>query len=180
MTQILIIEDETIIRTSLKRLLERNGYRVAEAGSLPEAQQLPLNDFDLIIADLRLPGPPGTAVLELVEEVPVLIMTSYASVRSAVEAMKLGAVDYIAKPFDHDELLLTIKRVLKQRSLERQNQALKSDLSHHYPVTGMIGNSPAMQAIFERIRRVAPTDTTVLILGESGTGKELVARAVHE
>ncbi|MEJ2407282.1 MAG: sigma-54 dependent transcriptional regulator, partial [Candidatus Thiodiazotropha sp.] len=86
----------------------------------------------------------------------------------------------IAKPFDHDELMLTVERVLKQQSLERQNRALKSDLSRRYPVSGMIGNSPAMQQVFERIQRVAPTDTTVLILGESGTGKELVARAVHE
>jgi len=181
MPQILIIEDEAVIRASLQRLLERSGYSVAAAGSVPQAEKnYPLNDYDLIIADLRLPGPAGTEVLKLVDEVPVLIMTSYASVRSAVEAMKLGAVDYIAKPFDHDELLLTIERVLRQNSLERQNQALKSDLSHRYPVSGMIGNSPPMLQVFERIRRVAPTDTTVLILGESGTGKELVARAVHE
>ncbi len=181
MIQVLIIEDEAIIRHSLRRLLERNDYRVGEAGSVPEAQEnFVLNDFDLIIADLRLPGPPGTDVIKLVDQVPVLIMTSYASVRSAVDAMKLGAVDYIAKPFDHDELLLTLKRVLKQRSLERQNSALKSELSRRYPVAGMIGNSRAMQQVFERIQRVAPTDTTVLILGESGTGKELVARAVHE
>jgi len=181
MPQILIIEDEVVIRASLQRLLERNGYPVSAAGSVPEAEKnFPLNDYDLIIADLRLPGPPGTDILKLVDGVPVLIMTSYASVRSAVEAMKLGAVDYIAKPFDHDELLLTIERVLRQSSLERQNAALKTDLSCSYPVSGMIGNSPAMLQVFERIRRVAPTDTTVLILGESGTGKELVARAVHE
>ncbi len=181
MHQILLIEDEAVIRNSLKRLLERNGYSVSMAGAVPEAEeQYSLNDFDLIIADLRLPGPPGTEVLNLVHEVPVVIMTSYASVSSAVEAMKLGAVDYIAKPFDHDELLLTLERVLKQRSLERQNEALKSDLSRNYPVTGMIGSSPAMHEIFERIQRVAPTDATVLVLGESGTGKELVARAVHE
>ncbi len=181
MQQILVIEDEAVIRTSLQRLLERNGYKVAAAGSLPEAEKsFQLNDFDLIIADLRLPGPPGTEVIKLVDDVPVLIMTSYASVRSAVEAMKLGAVDYIAKPFDHDELLLTITRVFKQSCLERQNKALKSELSHRYPVGGMIGNSAGMLEVFERIQRVAPIDTTVLILGESGTGKELVARALHE
>ena len=181
MKQILIIEDEAIIRQSLKRLLQRNGYGVCEAASIPQAEaENSLEDFDLIIADLRLPGPPGTAVIEKAPEVPVLIMTSYASVRSAVDAMKLGAIDYIAKPFDHDELLLTLERVLKQSNLERQNQALKSDLSRSYPVGGMIGNSPRMQEVFSRISRVAPTDATVLILGESGTGKELVARAVHE
>ena len=181
MKQILIIEDEAIIRQSLKRLLQRNGYTVSEAGSIPQAEaENELDAFDLIIADLRLPGPPGTAVIDMAPEVPVLIMTSYASVRSAVEAMKLGAVDYIAKPFDHDELLLTLERVLKQSSLQRQNQALKSELSDRYPVRGMIGNSPVMQEVFSRIARIAPTDATVLILGESGTGKELVARALHE
>ena len=181
MKQILIIEDEAIIRQSLKRLLQRNGYAVSEAASIPQAEEENnLGDFDLIIADLRLPGPPGTEVIEKAPNVPVLIMTSYASVRSAVEAMKLGAVDYIAKPFDHDELLLTLERVLKQSSLKRQNAALKSDLSRRYPVGGMIGSSPAMHEVFSRIARVAPTDATVLILGESGTGKELVARAVHE
>ncbi|MBE0511060.1 MAG: sigma-54 dependent transcriptional regulator [Chromatiales bacterium] len=181
MKQILIIEDEAIIRQSLKRLLQRNGYGVCEAASIPQAEaENSLEDFDLIIADLRLPGPPGTEVIEKATGVPVLIMTSYASVRSAVDAMKLGAVDYIAKPFDHDELLLTLERVLKQSNLERQNQALKSDLSRNYPVSGMIGNSPQMQEVFSRISRVAPTDATVLIMGESGTGKELVARAVHE
>jgi DNA-binding NtrC family response regulator len=181
MKHILIIEDEAIIRQSLKRLLQRNGYAVSEAASIPQAEEENnFGDFDLIIADLRLPGPPGTEVIEKAPNVPVLIMTSYASVRSAVEAMKLGAVDYIAKPFDHDELLLTLERVLKQSSLKRQNAALKSDLSRRYPVGGMIGSSPAMQEVFSRIARVAPTEATVLILGESGTGKELVARAVHE
>ncbi|MFU8837843.1 MAG: sigma-54-dependent transcriptional regulator [Thiohalomonadaceae bacterium] len=181
MKQILIIEDEAIIRQSLKRLLQRNGYGVCEAASIPQAEaENSLEDFDLIIADLRLPGPPGTEVIEKAIGVPVLIMTSYASVRSAVDAMKLGAVDYIAKPFDHDELLLTLERVLKQSNLERQNRALKSDLSRNYSVSGMIGNSPQMQEVFSRISRVAPTDATVLIMGESGTGKELVARAVHE
>ena len=181
MKQILIIEDEAIIRQSLKRLLQRNGYAVSEAASIPQAEEEnSLGDFDLIIADLRLPGPPGTDVIAKAPEVPVLIMTSYASVRSAVEAMKLGAVDYVAKPFDQDELLLTLQRVLKQTNIERQNAALKSDLSRRYPVGGMIGSSQVMQEVFSRIARVAPTDATVLILGESGTGKELVARAVHE
>ncbi len=180
MSQILIIEDEAVIRTALRRLLQRKGYQVSEAGSVTEARQQTLGNFDLIITDLRLPGEPGTAIIAQAGEVPVLVMTSYASVRSAVESMQMGAVDYIAKPFDHDEMLLTVERILRQSTLERQNAALKQDLSRVYPVGGMIGNSPAMQEVFERVRKVAPTDTTVLILGESGTGKELVARAVHE
>ena len=123
---------------------------------------------------------PGTEIIEKALPVPVLIMTSYASVRSAVESIKLGAVDYISKPFDHDELVLQVERILKQDSLERQKAALKSDLERTYPVAGMVGSCTAMREVFARIAKVAPTVTTVLILGESGTGKELVARALHE
>ncbi|RLK51048.1 two-component response regulator CbrB [Alkalispirillum mobile] len=181
MAQLLIIEDEAVIRSALRRLLTRNGYRVAEAESLEEAKEgHRFADYDLIIADLRLPGEPGTGVIPLAGEVPVIIMTSYASVRSAVEAMREGAVDYIAKPFDHDELLLTVDKVLKDHRLQRQNAALKADIQRDYPVSGIIGECQAMQDVFQRIHKVAPTDTSVLILGESGTGKELVARAVHE
>jgi DNA-binding NtrC family response regulator len=181
MNQILIIEDEEVIRRAVSRLLQRRGYQVAAAGSLEDAESNHnLGDFDLIIADLRLPGLPGTEVIRRTQGVPVLIMTSYASVRSAVEAMKLGAIDYIAKPFDHDEMVLLVERILKQGRLERQNQALKTDLERTYPVEGMVGNCPAMQDICRRIGKVAPTDSTVLVLGESGTGKELVARALHQ
>ncbi len=181
MTKLLIIEDEQVIRSALRRLLERRGYSLAEAESVEQAQAAhDLQDFDLIITDLRLPGAPGTAVIDLAPQVPVLVMTSYASVRSAVESMKLGAVDYIAKPFDHEELVLLVKRILKQGQLERQKAALKSDVDRSYPVGGMIGSSRPMREVFFRIAKVAPTHSTVLILGESGTGKELVARAIHE
>jgi DNA-binding NtrC family response regulator len=179
--QILIIEDEEVIRSALQRLLTRHGYQVGAAGSVEEAQgRWDLRGFDLILADVRLPGVPGTEVIRRAGGVPVLIMTSYASVRSAVDAMKQGAVDYIAKPFDHDALMLQVRRVLKQRSLERREQALKSDVDKAWPVEGMVGHCPAMREICRRIGKVAPTDSTVLVLGESGTGKELVARALHE
>ncbi|TAM46536.1 MAG: sigma-54-dependent Fis family transcriptional regulator [Gammaproteobacteria bacterium] len=181
MNRILIVEDEEVIRAALKRLLERRGYQAVEAGSVEEARaRIEETSFDLVLADLRLPGAAGTDMIAIARDTPVLIMTSYASVKSAVEAMKLGAVDYIAKPFDHDELLLQVQRILQNRLLARQAEALKSDVSRSYPVGGMIGNSAAMRDVFERIRKVGPTDTTVLILGESGTGKELAARAVHE
>ncbi|MES9843067.1 MAG: sigma-54 dependent transcriptional regulator [Candidatus Sedimenticola sp. PURPLELP] len=181
MNNILIIEDEEVIRSAVKRLLERKGYQVAEAGSVEEAESsYDLGNFSLILSDVRLPGMAGTEVIEKAPGVPVLIMTSYASVRSAVESMKKGAVDYIAKPFDHDELLMLVERTLKQGKIERQNEALKSDLEKEYPVDGMIGSCVAMQEVCRRVAKVAPTDTTVLILGESGTGKELVARALHE
>jgi DNA-binding NtrC family response regulator len=181
MNRILIVEDEAVIRRALRRLLERHGYEVAEAGSVAEAESRhESGSFELVIADLRLPGAPGTDIIARCEGVPVLIMTSYGSVKSAVDSMKLGAADYITKPFDHDELLLTVERLIGQNRLARQARALKSDLDRHYPVGGMVGDSPVMQEVFARVRKVAPTDTTVLIQGESGTGKELVARAVHE
>ena len=181
MSRILVVEDEAIIRSALCRLLERHGYEVMEAASMEQVRSL--NDLpgtDLIIADLRLPGAPGTDAIHMLEDVPVLIMTSFASVRSAVESMKQGAVDYIAKPFNHDEMLLSVERILDEDRIRRQNRALKSDIARAYPVAGMVGSSSAMQEIFTRIDKVAPTDATVLIVGESGTGKELVARALHE
>jgi DNA-binding NtrC family response regulator len=181
MRHIHIVEDEPVIRHALRRLLEREGYRVSDSGSLAEARTHCQEQFqDLVISDLRLPDGEGTALLEDCGDVPVLIMTSYASVRSAVEAMKRGAVDYIAKPFDHDEMLLCVDRILKQHSREQENARLRSDLGAVYPVQGMVGNSPAMRAVCHTVEKVAPTDTTVLIRGESGTGKELVARALHE
>lgn len=180
MSRILIIEDEEVIRTALRRLLERHGHRVEEAASIEEARALGVGDYHLIVSDLRLPGAPGTAIIEAAGTTPVIIMTSYASVPSAVEAMKLGAVDYIAKPFDHDEMIMVTDRILKETRLQRQNAALRSVVQREYPVTGMIGNCTAMREVFNRIQKVAPTDVNVIILGESGTGKELVARAIHE
>ena len=111
MPQILVVEDEDIIRSALKRLLERHQFEVQEAASVDEAlSRFKLKDFDLIISDLRLPKTPGTDLIKLAEGIPVLIMTSYASLRSAVDSMKMGAVDYIAKPFDHEEMLNAVNR----------------------------------------------------------------------
>jgi len=180
MTKILVVEDEAIIRTALRKLLERNKYTVDEAPSVREAtSRFRLTDYQLIISDLRLPGAPGTDLIKLAGEVPVLIMTSYASLRSAVDSMRMGAVDYIAKPFDHDEMVNAVKRVIgKASAAKRQNSATAGEGNNS--VTGMIGNSDVMQALYNRIHKIAPTDATVLILGETGTGKELVARSLHE
>jgi len=180
MNRILIVDDEPVICRALRRLLERAGYRVTEAASLGEARSLcAAQPFSLAICDLRLPDGEGSDLATACAGMPVLIMTSYASVRSAVEAMKAGAVDYIAKPFDHDEMLLIIARILKQRGLERENEQLRKDLAHVYPLEGMVGRCPGMARVCAMVQKVAPTDTTVLIRGESGTGKELVARAIH-
>ena len=112
MNKILIVEDEEIIRNALKKLLLKNGFDVVDVGSIDQAKQCRFRDFDLIISDQRLPGGQGTDLIALAPHTPVLIMTSYASMRSAVDAMKLGAVDYIAKPFDHKEMIETVKRIL--------------------------------------------------------------------
>ncbi|MFZ0487826.1 MAG: sigma-54 dependent transcriptional regulator, partial [Arenicellales bacterium] len=180
MSRVLVVDDEAVIRSALTRLLKRHGYDVETAGSVTEAARHELSGFDLVIADLRLPGSPGTEIISKSDSTPVLIMTSYASVKSAVESMRQGAVDYIAKPFDHDELMMVVERIIKESRLQRQNEALKSDMQREYPVSGMIGDSAVMQDVFHRIAKVAPTHTNVLITGESGTGKELVARAIHE
>ncbi|MBL3589336.1 MAG: sigma-54-dependent Fis family transcriptional regulator [gamma proteobacterium endosymbiont of Lamellibrachia anaximandri] len=181
MSRILIVEDESVIRNAMRRLLERKGYRIDDVDSVERAEtDYRLSDYDLIIADVRLPGLAGVELIKPAAPVPVLIMTSYASVQAAVDAMKRGAVDYIAKPFNHEELLLLVKRILKHAKQLRQQAVLKSELEKNYPVKGMVGECPAMVEICRRISKVAPTDTTTLILGESGTGKELVARALHE
>ena len=184
MSHILVVEDEPIIRSALRRLLERHHYQVSEAGAVHEAvEQHDLNQFDLIISDLRLPGEPGTELIRRAPDTPVLIMTSYASLRSAVDSMKLGAVDYIAKPFDHDEMLQAVARIIETSKRPRTPAAAEPRAQRSEPADkdmGIIGASPSMQTLFKRICKVAPTMSTVLIQGESGTGKELVARALHE
>ena len=165
--KILIVEDEIVIRTSLKKFLEKQSYIIEEAASLNEALHHNLQDFALIITDLRLPGPSGTGIINEAMEVPVLVMTSYASVTSAVEAMKLGAADYVAKPFDYQDLLSKVKNLIEEKS----RPAI---------IEGMLGSCEAILDLMRRIHKVAPTGTNVLIQGESGTGKELVAKAIHK
>ncbi|TXR54217.1 sigma-54-dependent transcriptional regulator [Reinekea thalattae] len=195
MGNILIVEDESIIRSALKRLLERNKYQVTEAESVAEALQNDLNTFDLIISDLRLPGAPGTDLISAAEKTQVLIMTSYASMKSAVNAMKLGAVDYIAKPFDHEDMIRTVRRIIEE-ARNKQNAPIPEDQADgestaepevflerddkRAALGGLVGSCEPMQQLYKRILKVAPADITVLIQGESGTGKELAAKAIHD
>ena len=179
MNQVLVVEDEAVIRSALKRLLERHDYKVSEAGSVKESlENYDMNTFDVIISDLRLPGAPGTDLIKATTT-PVLIMTSYSSIRSAIDSMKMGAVDYIAKPFEHNEIIETVSRIIREHSKTRPTPAREEELAEP-PVHGMIGSCPQMMELFRRIRKVAQTNSTVLINGESGTGKELVARAIHK
>ena len=165
--KILIVEDEIVIRTSLKKFLEKQSFLIEEAESLKAALRFNLQDFALIITDLRLPGPSGTDIIKDAMEGPVLVMTSYASVTSAVDAMKLGAADYVAKPFDYQDLLSKVKTLIEEKS-------------HPAIIEGMLGSCEAILDLMRRIHKVAPTGTNVLIQGESGTGKELVAKAIHK
>ena len=174
MSAILVVEDEAVIRSEVRRVLTRAGHEVSEASTFDEACASDLGAFDLVISDVRLPGGVGTDLLERANRTPVVIMTSFGTIRSAVEAMKAGAADYISKPFDPAELLLTVDSLLKDRSEDG------ADTTDSLNVEGMVGSSRPMQAVMRRIARVAGTDATVLILGESGTGKELVARAIHD
>ncbi|MCP4332966.1 MAG: sigma-54-dependent Fis family transcriptional regulator [Gammaproteobacteria bacterium] len=179
MSNILVVEDEPIIQESLVQLLQRQGHDATGVASVAEAEENSINMYDLIISDLRLPGKPGTELISRAAPIPVLIMTSYSTVQSAVEAMKQGAVDYISKPFNHDEMILTVKRILDRSSVEQQNSILRREVARDYPIDGMIAHCEPMLDVVDRIRRIAATETTALIVGETGTGKELVARAIH-
>jgi two-component system response regulator HydG len=183
MQRVLIVEDESVIRNALRRLLERNGYEIGEAASVAEAErQHRLGDYDLIISDLRLPGAPGTDLIARAGSVPVLIMTSYASLRSAVDSMRMGAADYIAKPFDHSDMLEAVQRVIEKHADSRRDgeEMSRGDGTDDTVQATMVGRCAAMQRLGKHIGKFAPTDSTVLILGETGTGKELVARSVHQ
>jgi len=181
---ILIVDDEKNTREGLARAL-RGDYAVAEAENGQRALEwLETHSADVVLSDLRMPGMDGMTLLSRLlgrEPRPVLILlTAYGNIETAVEAMKRGAYDFLAKPVNLDRLELLLKRALAERRLDAENQRLKAQLDSKYGFGNIVGDSPAMQEVFETIRRVAPTRATVLIQGESGTGKELVARALHQ
>ncbi|MFA9452302.1 MAG: sigma-54-dependent transcriptional regulator [Candidatus Aminicenantaceae bacterium] len=180
-----IIDDEPIIHEVLGELLTSEGYLVESSSRGEKALgKWPSHKFDLILLDLLMPGMDGIEVLHRIKKIDpqavVIIITAYASVESALEAMKSGAFDYIQKPFKHAELLLTIQRALEHRRLHQENLRLKSELKKKFSFESIIGKSQVMQDVFDLIRAAAPTKSTILVQGESGTGKELVARAIHQ
>jgi two-component system response regulator HydG len=184
MARILVVDDQRNMRTTLGLMLRQEGYEVGEAGSGEDACAMVAADaWDLVLTDLKLGGQDGIDVLRFVKrESPlteVMVMTAFGTVESAVEAMKLGAHDYISKPFSDEELRVKIERALEKRSLAGQMTAMAAEFRHRYGLDSIIGRSTPIREVLGRIVRIAPTDTTVLISGESGTGKELVARAIH-
>lgn len=184
-SRLLIVDDEAVIRDGLKRVLERESFVVDTCSSGYRAIEiLQQHEFDLIITDLKMPGMSGIEVLKSVRtlqpHIPVILITGYASIDTAVEAMKNGASDYISKPFAPDVLLEKVQHALDQHILPLDELCLKEEISLHHGFHQFIGESKEMQKVYHRIIHVAATNSTVLITGESGTGKELAARAIHE
>ena len=184
--RILVIEDEASMCDLLRILLQKDGYTVASASTLNEAEQcLSDGEWDLVVTDLWLDQVKdgGIRVLRRLQEVapctPALVITAHGSVNSAIDAMKLGAFDYLIKPFNNDELRLMVQKALEQSALKRENRQLVNQLRQFNDLDNIIGNSAAMLEVKDMIRRVGALTSTVLVLGESGTGKELVARAIH-
>ena len=181
---VLVVDDDPLSRTALTDLLGRTGYEPVEARSGEQAlERFEAGAFLAVITDLRMPRMDGLELLRRIRErdpaVPVVLVTAYGSVQTAVEAMKEGASDYVTKPFSSDEILATLSRLADLQRLREENRDLKSEIQSRYGFANIVGRSSGMRAVFEMIRTVAHSQSTVLIQGESGTGKELVARALH-
>src|SRR5438132_8614174 len=182
--RILVVDDEKAMLLALKGLLAKEGYHVETAASGEEAlRQIETGSFHVVITDLSMNGVGGMQVLEHARRVDpdlaVIMITAYGSEKIAVQAMKLGAADYLPKPFDNDELRIVVRRVMDTVLLRRDHRRLLAQVQGAYGFEQIIGQSPAMRRLFESIEKVADTDVTVLIRGPSGTGKELVANALH-
>jgi DNA-binding NtrC family response regulator len=184
--RILVVDDEDSIRKRCVRLLTRQGYHVIGASSASAALELTRKDgawFDLLLVDIRMPGMDGIQLMEKIkgqrQSVEVIIMTGYATVETAVKAMKHGAYDYLSKPFEMDELLYLVKKVVEIRSLQQEIKELKNQLKDSREQPLIFGNSEAMNRVMRFIEKVAPVDCNILIHGESGTGKGLAAKAIH-
>ena len=183
--RILVVDDEPSMREFLTICLRRAGHEAeAAAGGEAALARLDAHRFDLVITDLTMPGLDGMELLRRVTLRPdpplVVMITAFATTETAVQAMKLGAYDYLVKPFDVEQIQVVVRRALERVDLGSENQRLRDELRGVARLEGMVGRSAVMQKVFELVRRVAPTRANVLIRGESGTGKELVARAVHE
>jgi two-component system response regulator PilR (NtrC family) len=183
-SRILVVDDELSMREFLAILLEREAYSVTMAESAKEAgQRIAEESFDLVISDVNMPGLDGLELLKRIKEsapeTAVLMITAFSTAEQAVEAMKCGAYDYIAKPFKVDEIKVLVRNALEKRELQRENKRLKREVADRFGFSGMIGRSRKMLSLYDVIEKVAASSANVLVLGESGTGKELAARAIH-
>jgi two-component system, NtrC family, response regulator AtoC len=184
LTKIMVVDDEEIVRESLGGWLEKDGYHVECVADGPTAlERLRAEPRSVLLADLKMPGMDGLQVLEAARRIQpdlaVVIMTAYATVDTAVAAMKAGAYDYLMKPFDPEELSLMIQKITAQQALVRENAVLRQALTRAYGFRDLVSKNQAMQALFDLARSAAHSASTVLVLGESGTGKEVLARAIH-
>ena len=182
--KILIVDDETVVRDSLGKWFSSEGYQARPVAGAREAlESIQNTEYDVALIDIKMPGMDGmelqARLREADPELTVIIMTGYASVETAVQALKHGAYDYITKPVDPDELSHLVSNAMEHRRARREVVRLRENLQEVYPSTELIGKAPAMKKVYELIEMVAPTEATVLITGESGTGKEVVARAIH-
>lgn len=182
--KILIVDDEEGLRRLLVRVLGKEGFQAVAVGSGSEAMaQVAAEDFDLVITDIQMPGMTGLELMRRLKEfdatLPVIVMTAYGTVENAVEALRIGAYDYLTKPFESDELRLTVAKALERERLLAENRYLHQELEERYSFSGIVGSSPVMQRVFEMASSVAASNASVLISGESGTGKELIARSIH-
>jgi DNA-binding NtrC family response regulator len=182
---LLVVDDEEVIREGMRRILSAEGFHVDTSASGRTAiEKIQERDFDVVITDLKMPGMDGIEVLKAIKilqpEVPVIIITGYSTVDTAVDAMKNGAFDYIAKPFTSDLIIDKVQKAIDHKTSVMENLSVSKKYSTGYGFDDFIGESAQMQRVFRRIMQVAPTDSTVLITGESGTGKEMVARAIHK
>ncbi len=184
MDKLLIIDDEKSILDMLKIAFEKENYEVDTALSADRAfTMIEQGDYDLVLSDIRLPQKSGMDILKYVRKnkpgIPVIMITAYGTIKQAVEAFKAGAMDYVVKPFDMEELKIIVAKGLEKRKLREENIQLKRELQEKYRFDNMIGKSLAIQKIYNLIEKIAVSDSTVLISGESGTGKEIAARAIH-
>jgi len=184
MSRVLVVDDEQSMRQMVAITLRQEGHDVvmAEGGEVA-ARELKASKVDVVVSDIKMPDFDGIQLLRFAREhcpdTEVILMTAYTSTESAIEALRLGAYDYISKPFEIDELVLTVQRALERRALRSENKYLRNSLSERHRVGELIGRAPGMRRVFDLIERLADSDITVLITGESGTGKELVAKAIH-
>lgn len=184
-TRILVVDDELSMREFISILLEREGYEVLTAADAATAlSRLAASDIDLVISDVQMPGLNGLELLTRIKaetpETAVLMITAFSTAEQAVEAMKLGAYDYLAKPFKVDEIKILVRNALEKRDLQRENKQLREKAGVCEGYGGIVGTSQRMKEVFELLRKVSDAQTTVLVSGESGTGKELAAKAIHE